>query len=250
MHKRSLYFFMENRGFIELLESLGLVLNETQLEQFHKYYEMLIERNKVMNLTAITEYDEVVVKHFIDSLSLVKVMDVKKLEEGLSIIDVGTGAGFPGIPLKIAFPHIRVTLLDSLNKRVGFLNDVIQELRLSEIKAVHGRAEDFGKNSEYREQFDLCVSRAVAKLSSLLEYCLPFVKVKGYFIPFKAGNIEEELKEGKKAIHVLGGTFIKTESFTLPESDIERTLLVIEKKEKTPKIYPRSAGKPTKEPIH
>lgn len=250
MHKRSLYFFMENRGFIELLESLGLVLNETQLEQFHKYYEMLIERNKVMNLTAITEYDEVVVKHFIDSLSLVKVMDVKKLEEGLSIIDVGTGAGFPGIPLKIVFSHIKVTLLDSLNKRVGFLNDVIQELGLSEIKAVHGRAEDFGKNGEYREQFDLCVSRAVAKLSSLSEYCLPFVKVKGYFIPFKAGNIEEELKEGKKAIHVLGGTFIKTESFTLPESDIERTLLVIEKKEKTPKTYPRSAGKPAKEPIH
>lgn len=250
MHKRSLYFFMENRGFIELLESLGLVLNETQLEQFHKYYEMLIERNKVMNLTAITEYDEVVVKHFIDSLSLVKVMDVKKLEEGLSIIDVGTGAGFPGIPLKIVFSHIKVTLLDSLNKRVGFLNDVIQELGLSEIKAVHGRAEDFGKNGEYREQFDLCVSRAVAKLSSLSEYCLPFVKVKGYFIPFKAGNIKEELKEGKKAIHVLGGTFIKTESFTLPESDIERTLLVIEKKEKTPKTYPRSAGKPAKEPIH
>jgi len=241
---------MENRGFIELLESLGLVLNETQLEQFHKYYEMLIERNKVMNLTAITEYDEVVVKHFIDSLSLVKVMEVERLKEGLSIIDVGTGAGFPGIPLKIAFPNIKVTLLDSLNKRVGFLNDVIQELGLFDISAIHGRAEDFGKDSEYREQFDLCVSRAVAKLSSLSEYCLPFVKVKGCFIPFKAGSIEEELNEGKKAIHVLGGTFIKAESFTLPESDIERTLLVIEKRERTPKIYPRSAGKPAKEPIH
>lgn len=240
---------MENRRFVELLKSLDIVLNETQLEQFHKYYEMLIERNKVMNLTAITEYDEVVVKHFIDSLSLVKVMDKESLKKGLSVIDVGTGAGFPGIPLKIAFPYTQVTLLDSLNKRVGFLNDVIQELSLSEIKAVHGRAEDFGKDEGYREQFDVCVSRAVAKLSSLSEYCLPFIKVKGCFIPFKAGNIEEELNEGKKAIHVLGGNIVKIESFTLPESDIERTLLVIEKKEKTPKAYPRVAGKPAKEPI-
>ena len=162
---------------------------------------------------------------------------------------MGTGAGFPGIPLKIAFPRLNIVLLDSLNKRVGFLNDVIKELELNGIKAIHGRAEDYGKDPAYRENFDLCVSRAVARLSSLAEYCIPYVKEGGHFVPYKAGNMEEELQESSKAIHVLGGKLIKTESFILPESDIERTLILIKKERKTPKAYPRSAGKPTKEPI-
>lgn len=235
-----------NTIFTDLLKECNISLTDRQLEQFNKYYEMLIERNKVMNLTAITEYSDVVIKHFIDSLSLKRVMD---LDQDLSLIDMGTGAGFPGIPLKIAFPRLNIVLLDSLNKRVGFLNDVIKELGLTGIKAIHGRAEDYGKDPAYREKFDLCVSRAVARLSSLAEYCIPYVKEGGYFVPYKAGNMEEELQESSKAIHVLGGKLLKTESFILPESDIERTLILIKKERKTPKAYPRSAGKPTKEPI-
>ena len=235
-----------NTIFTDLLNECKISLSDRQLEQFNKYYEMLIERNKVMNLTAITEYNDVVIKHFIDSLSLNRVME---LDRDLSLIDMGTGAGFPGIPLKIAFPKLNIVLLDSLNKRVGFLNDVIKELELDGIKAIHGRAEDFGKDLAYRENFDLCVSRAVARLSSLAEYCIPYVKEGGYFVPYKAGNMMEELQESSKAIHVLGGKLIKTESFILPESDIERTLILIKKERKTPKAYPRSAGKPTKEPI-
>lgn len=239
-------FINDNKKFILLLSELGIELSESQLEQFGTYYEVLIQRNTVMNLTAITEYREVVVKHFVDSLSLIKVIDVR---EPMKIIDIGTGAGFPGIPLKIAFPNLEIVLLDSLNKRVGFLNEVIELLHLDGIRTIHGRAEDYGRDKNYREQFDLCVSRAVAKLASLSEYCLPYVKVGGHFIPYKAGNIEEELKEAKKAIHVLGGSFLKTESFTLPDTDIERTLLVIKKDNKTSGTYPRNAGKPTKEPI-
>ena len=235
-----------NTIFTDLLNECKISLSDRQLEQFNKYYEMLIERNKVMNLTAITEYNDVVIKHFIDSLSLNRVME---LDRDLSLIDMGTGAGFPGIPLKIAFPKLNIVLLDSLNKRVGFLNDVIKELELDGIKAIHSRAEDFGKDLAYRENFDLCVSRAVARLSSLAEYCIPYVKEGGYFVPYKAGNMMEELQESSKAIHVLGGKLIKTESFILPESDIERTLILIKKERKTPKAYPRSAGKPTKEPI-
>jgi 16S rRNA (guanine527-N7)-methyltransferase len=232
--------------FAKLLEDLNISLSDNQIEQFLKYYELLIERNKVMNLTAITEYDEVIRKHFIDSLSLIKIFDINR---ELRVIDMGTGAGFPGIPLKIAFPKLKVVLLDSLNKRVSFLNEVIDELELSDIYAIHGRAEDYGKNIEYRETFDLCVSRAVARLSTLSEYCMPYVKTEGYFIPYKAGNIEEELSESQKAISTLGGIIEKTESFLLPGTDIERTLILIKKINNTNKIYPRSAGKPSKEPI-
>ena len=233
-------------NFILLLNELNITLTEKQIEQFIKYYDMLIEKNEVMNLTAITEYEEVLKKHFIDSLSLVKVYDIN---QAVKILDMGTGAGFPGIPLKIAFPSLDIVLLDSLNKRVHFLNDVIRELGLKNITAIHGRAEDFGKDKNYREQFDLCVSRAVAKLSVLTEYCIPYVKIQGYFIAFKAGNIQIELEESKKAIDILGGCIDKIDNFRLPDSDMERTLIKIKKLKATPKSYPRSAGKPSKEPI-
>lgn len=180
---------MANR-FEEQLGELGIQLNVQQKEQFHRYYELLIEWNKVMNLTGITEYEEVNEKHFVDSLAIVKAIDIKNVN---NLIDIGTGAGFPGIPLKIAFPHIHVVLLDSLQKRVKFLDTVIDELGLETIHTLHGRAEDYAKKVEYRECFDLCVSRAVANMSTLSEYCLPYVKVGGMFIPYKSGEIEEEL---------------------------------------------------------
>lgn len=232
--------------FHKMLENLNLSLNDDQINQFKIYYNMLIERNKVMNLTAITEFNEVVSKHFIDSLSLTKVY---KSREFVRVIDIGTGAGFPGIPLKIAFPKWEIVLLDSLNKRVNFLNDVITTLGLKDITAIHGRAEDYGKSSRYRESFDLCVSRAVAKLSTLSEYCLPYVKVNGFFIPYKAGQVDDELIESDKAIRILGGKIEKVEKFLLPGTDIERTLIIIKKCTKTPNHYPRSSGKPAKEPL-
>lgn len=230
------------------LALLSMQLDENQLRQFYDYYEMLVEKNKVMNLTAIVEMDEVVTKHFVDSLSLIKaVADLG--EKAYEIIDVGTGAGFPGIPLKIAFPQLKVTLMDSLNKRVNFLNEVIEKLELERIEAVHGRAEDMGRDSKYREHYDLCLSRAVANLSSLSEYCLPFVKVGGYFIPYKSGKIEEELDSAKHAIYLLGGKLRETETFLLPGTDAERSLVKIEKVTPTAKKYPRKAGMPTKQPL-
>lgn len=227
-------------------EMLDIVLSEEQLQQFLSYYEMLIEKNKVMNLTAITEKEEVIDKHFIDSISLNKAMDVTKL---LKILDLGTGAGFPGIPLKIAYPNLEITLLDSLNKRIKFLDEVIEVLGLEGIVTIHGRAEDYAKQVSYREQFDICVSRAVANLATLSEYCLPYVKEGGCFISYKSGSVEEELEQSKKAIFELGGKVKEVIAFTLPETDIERTFVVIEKVRKTPKKYPRKAGLPSKEPI-
>lgn len=235
------------------LKELHITLSDVQFEQFMKYYELLIEKNKVMNLTAITDFDGVMKKHFVDSLSLVKVCD---LDAALSLIDVGTGAGFPGIPLKIVFPSLKVTLLDSLQKRVGFLQEVIEELELTGIEAVHGRAEDFAKPGQLREAFDLCVSRAVANLSVLSEYCLPYVKVGGSFISYKSDKVsmeseqnKTEIEQAEHAISVLGGRLTTQEGFILPSSDIYRNLIVIEKCRPTPKQYPRKAGTASKKPL-
>lgn len=225
---------------------LGILLTEKQLDQFRKYYEMLIEKNKVMNLTAITEWEEVIDKHFIDSISLIKACD---LSGDKYILDLGCGAGFPGIPLKIAFPNLKIVLLDSLNKRILFLKEVIEELGLSDIEALHGRAEDYARKPEYREKFDYCVSRAVANLITLSEYCIPYVKEGGSFISYKSGKVKEEVKEVKTALFLLGGKMTDLISFQLPETEMERDFVIIKKEKKTPKKYPRKAGLPGKEPL-
>lgn len=227
-------------------EKIGIQLNDRQTEQFLIYYEYLVEKNKVMNLTGITDYREVVRKHFIDSLSLVHAVDVRKLD---NMIDVGTGAGFPGVPLKIVFPHLKIVLLDSLNKRILFLNELIDQLQLKNITPVHARAEDAARKKEYRESFDICVSRAVANLSSLSEYCLPFVKKNGLFISYKSTNINNEIRDAKKAVFLLGGKYVDKKEFILPESDIGRSLIVIRKEKTTSSKYPRKAGLPSKEPL-
>ncbi|WP_143322385.1 16S rRNA (guanine(527)-N(7))-methyltransferase RsmG [Clostridium sp. HBUAS56010] len=234
--------------FIKELSLLSLHLEEDQLNQFYKYYELLTEWNKVMNLTAITELEEVVTKHFVDSLSLIRAVGDLG-QQPYRIIDVGTGAGFPGIPLKIVFPELDITLMDSLNKRIKFLNEVIGQLNLDKIEAIHDRAEDMGRNPIYREQYDLCVSRAVANLSTLSEYCMPFVKVGGAFIPYKSGKIEEELVAGKHAVFLLGGKVERVETFLLPGTEAERSLVIIRKNTEISKRYPRKAGLPSKEPL-
>lgn len=230
--------------FLQFLSELQITLSDQQMNQFLAFYEMMCEKNKVMNLTGITEYEEVVIKHFIDSLSLVKAIPLTNQK----IIDVGCGAGFPGIPLKIAFPEIEITLLDSLNKRIVFIQDVCESLGLTKIEAIHGRAEDFAQNPKYREQYDICVSRAVSNLSSLSELCIPFVKTDGYFIPYKSEKGIEELTEAQNAIKILGGDCKKNVSFELPSKE-KRTLFVIKKEKRTAKIFPRKAGMPLKEPL-
>lgn len=231
------------------LKELGIELSEKQKQQFICFYEMLVEKNKVMNLTAITEFNEVIIKHFLDSLALVKVIGKEKLSSDVSIIDIGTGAGFPGIPLKIAFPDIKITLLDSLNKRINFLKETANELGLENIDFIHGRSEDFGKNPQYREIYDICVSRAVANLATLSEFCVPFVKIGGFFVSYKAGDCGKEVEESAKAVEKMGGSVKKILEYIVPESDLNRVLLLIEKEKATPKAYPRKAGTPAKEPI-
>ena len=220
-------------------------LTDKQIEQLDKYYEMLIEKNKVMNLTAITEFDEVLVKHFVDSLSICTVLP----NDVTTVCDLGTGAGFPGIPMAIAYPSLQFTLIDSLNKRIKFLDEVVSELGLTNVTLVHARAEEAGRNKLYREYFDLVVSRAVANIATLSEYCLPLVKLGGHFISFKSSDINDEIQLSGKAINKLGGKLLKPVLFSLPDTDISRSFLIIDKEKNTPKAYPRKAGTPSKEPL-
>ena len=239
--------------FIRNCESIGISLTPKQVDQFMQYYDMLIEKNKVMNLTAIIDVDEVLSKHFLDSISLVNSQQfMKKVNSNkhIRMLDIGTGAGFPGIPLKITFPSLDITLLDSLNKRVLFLQEVIDTLQLKNIRAIHGRAEDFARNQkEERESYDFVVSRAVSNLSSLSEYCIPFVKVEGFFISYKSSDIQKEVGNAKRAISLLGGEMVQADEFTLPGSSISRTLVEIRKIKPTLPLYPRKAGTPAKKPL-
>ncbi len=232
--------------FEQILSEWNITISDEQKWQFLTFYEMLIEKNKVMNLTAITEFDEVIEKHFLDSVSLGVVMDLSK---EMTVLDMGTGAGFPGIPLKIMYPNLKITLADSLNKRIGFLNEVIEALKLEEISAIHARAEELARKQEYREQYELCVSRAVANLSTLSEYCLPFVSMSGKFVSYKSGEITEEVEEAKKAVYLLGGRIEEVHKFSFGENDLHRSFVMIDKVKKTPKTYPRKAGTPSKQPL-
>ena len=230
--------------------SINIELTDEQTQQFLLYADLLCEWNEKINLTTITDFPEIVIKHFVDSLMISQSSNVSRetLANG-KIIDVGTGAGFPGIPLKIIYPNAKITLLDSLNKRVTFLNQVISELHLKKITAIHGRAEELGRNPEHREHYELCVSRAVANLSTLSEYCLPLVRRGGYFVAYKSGNIKEEVAAADKAVNVMGGKFTEIEMFQLPNTDIQRSLVPIRKTSPTPKKYPRKAGTPAKQPL-
>ena len=232
---------------IDGCNELGISLTEEQTAQFVRYYELLHEKNKVMNLTAVTQWEEVQTRHFLDSLLICGAADIA--EPGKKILDLGTGAGFPGIPLKIVYPELDIVLADSLNKRILFLNEVIEELRLNRISTVHGRAEDLGRNEEYREAFDLVVSRAVAGLSTLCEYCLPFVKKDGQFISYKATGIVEELSHAQKAVRILGGAKPEVVTLPLPCAQMDRAFVIIRKENHTPAKYPRKAGTPSRDPL-
>ena len=228
------------------MDPLGVYITDGQIEQMAVFFEMLVEKNRVMNLTAITDPEEAVMRHFLDSLMLVRLIDPDDTD---SLIDVGTGAGFPGIPLKIVFPNIKTVLLDSLDKRIRFLDDVITMLGLTDTEAVHARAEDAGRDPLLREQFDLAVSRAVSSLPVLTEYCMPFVRIGGSFVSYKSDQVEEEVNTAKKAVHLTGGKIVKTDCFRLPGSDIGRSLIRIDKIRSTPSVYPRKAGIPSKKPL-
>lgn len=236
----------DTTDFVKKCSDLGISLSDKQIEQFLNYYELLVEWNSFMNLTAITDFDEVILKHFVDSISLCKYIS---FQHGDTLIDIGTGAGFPGIPIKIICPDCKITLLDSLNKRINFLNTVIKQLHLTDIITIHGRAEDIAKTKEHRENYNYAISRAVANLSTLSELCIPFVKQNGYFISYKSEKGNEELLEAKNAIEILGGSVDKQISYQLPDSDLSRNLILIRKRNITPKKYPRKAGIPSKEPL-
>lgn len=230
---------------INALKQNNIECSNMQAEKLIRYYEMLVEKNKVMNLTAITDFDDVVIKHFADSLVINRVIKL----DSQSVIDVGTGAGFPGIPLKIMYPDIELTLLDSLNKRLVFLNEVIEELDLKKVKTVHARAEEGARMKEHREQYDVAVSRAVANLSTLVEYCLPYVKVSGHFISYKGDKAKEEIETAKGAINKLGGKLEMCDDFVLYGTDFSRSLISIKKTDKTASVYPRAGGKPSSSPL-
>lgn len=231
-------------SFKSFLEKIEIELDEKQIEQFYDYMQRLLKWNEKINLTAITQPQEIIIKHFVDSLTI-----SKYIKENAKIIDVGTGAGFPGIPLKIYRNDIEVILLDSLNKRINFLNDVINKMGLDKISAIHGRAEEFGHNKEYREKFDIATSRAVANMATLSEYLIPFVKVNGMVVAMKGSDVKQEIDESKRAINVLGGKIFGVEEFNLPDTDIRRNVILIEKEKHTLAKYPRKAGTPGKEPL-
>lgn len=239
---------MELKEFEEKLNSylaeINIKLNEEQIKQFYDYMNLLLEWNEKINLTAITDKDEIILKHFVDCLTI-----SKYIKENACIIDVGTGAGFPGIPLKIARKDVKIVLMDSLNKRINFLNEVIQSLKLENIETIHSRAEELGKNKKYREKFDVATSRAVANLNTLSEYMLPFVKKGGISICMKGPGADEEVQKAKRAISILGGEISSVDSFDLPNSEIGRNVVIINKNEVTPGKYPRKAGTPAKEPL-
>lgn len=230
--------------FLKLANKININLTENQIEKFYQYMKILLEWNKKINLTAITDENEIILKHFVDSLTV-----LKYINENDRIIDVGTGAGFPGIPIAIMMPNVKITLLDSLNKRINFLNEVIKELDLKNVETIHSRSEDCGKDILYREKYDISIARAVANLSTLSEYLLPFVKIGGKMICMKGSEIEEELKNAEYAIKELGGEFVLKDEFELPDSDIKRNIIIVKKVKYTPKIYPRKAGLPSKEPL-
>ena len=225
-------------------KEIQIKFTEEQLQKFYEYMNMLIEWNKKINLTAIIEPKEIILKHFIDSLTILKYVN-----DNEKMLDVGTGAGFPGIPIKIMNEKIEITLLDSLNKRINFLNEVINKLKLKNISAIHSRIEDYGKNNKYREKYDIVTSRAVANLATLSEYMLPMLKIKGKSICMKGSDIKEEVKNSKRAINILGGEIVNIEELVLPKSDNRRNLIIIKKKKNTPLKYPRKAGIPSKEPL-
>ena len=229
---------------IELSKKINVQLNDEQIKKYFEYMTLLLDWNEKINLTAITEVDDVILKHFIDSMTI-----FKYIENEESIIDVGTGAGFPGIPIAIMKEDVKITLLDSLNKRINFLNEVCSELKLNNVDTIHGRAEEIGKNKEYREKYDIAVSRAVANMSTLSEYLIPLVKIGGKCICMKGSEIEQELEQAKFAIKELGGKIEKVEKFTLPDSDMERNIIIIKKIKETSNKYPRKAGMPSKDPI-
>lgn len=237
---------MKTEEFQEKLEEKGISLSSEQMSQFEAYFQTLVEWNQKMNLTAITDKSEVYLKHFYDSISAAFYFDFKR---PLQICDVGAGAGFPSIPIKIAFPELQVTIVDSLNKRIHFLEHLAKELSLQNVRFIHERAEIFGQKSEYRETYDVVTARAVARLSVLSELCLPLVKVGGSFIAMKASNANEEIDAGRKAITVLGGKINEIHSFTLPIEESERNMVIINKEKTTPKKYPRKPGIPNKTPI-
>lgn len=238
---------MENLDyFFSLVKQLNIEPSQKMVDQFTKYYELLIDWNKRMNLTAITEEIDVIKKHFVDSLLIVKAMDLSKVN---SILDVGTGAGFPGVPLKIVFPNVQLVLMDSVNKKIQFLEEVSNQLNLEYVTCLHGRAEDFAKSEIYRGQFDLVVSRAVSNLSTLSEYCIPFVKKQACFVAYKSADCDLELEDAKHAINKLGGNIENVIQLNIPDTDIIRTYVSIRKIKDTPNEYPRKAGIPAKKPL-
>lgn len=230
----------------DLFSKLSVTLDEEKEEKLNTFYEMLTEKNKVMNLTAITDYEDVCLKHFVDSYALNMVFDIGKMSK---VIDIGTGAGFPGMVLAVFFPNVQFTLMDSLNKRINFLKEVSEKLGLTNVTCIHARAEELARMKDHREQYNLALSRAVANLSTLSEYCIPFVKKDGFFISYKAAGSDEEIRQADKAVSVLGAKRISTEKYILPDTDIERVYVIIKKTKQTPKVYPRKAGTPSSNPI-